>query len=126
MEALDALLRNGAKVTMAVSVAPRHGPPSWLPSVGTLSFVAGRTRIGLTAERDTTAGRSGRLPMHWACARSSRDACESLLRAGTSPIPTKSGWTPMHVAALNGRAELLGALIAGFARREETPSSSPR
>lgn len=51
--------------------------------------------------------------MHWACARGSRDACESLLRAGTSPtIPTKSGWTPMHVAALNGRAELLDALIA--------------
>lgn len=38
VEALDALLRNGAKVTMAVSVAPRHGlfPPrefhQWAPS----------------------------------------------------------------------------------------------
>ena len=52
--------------------------------------------------------------MHWACARGSLDACESLLRAGVSPtVPTKkSGWTPMHVAALNGRAELLDALIA--------------
>ena len=50
--------------------------------------------------------------MHWACARGSRDACESLLRAGVSPtVPTRSGWTPMHVAALNGRAELLDALI---------------
>lgn len=50
--------------------------------------------------------------MHWACARGSRDACESLLRAGISPtVPTKTGWTPLHVAALNGRAELLDALI---------------
>ena len=50
--------------------------------------------------------------MHWACARGSRDACESLLRAGISPtVPTKTGWTPLHIAALNGRAELLDALI---------------
>ena len=50
--------------------------------------------------------------MHWACARGSRDACESLLRAGISPtVPTKTGWTPRYLAALNGRAELLDALI---------------
>ena len=37
VEALDALLRNGAKVTMAVSAAPRHGlfpPPR-------ISFISG-------------------------------------------------------------------------------------
>ena len=39
VEALDALLRNGAKVTMAVSAAPRHGlspPREFHSSVGTL------------------------------------------------------------------------------------------
>lgn len=114
LEALDALLRNGAKVTMAVSVAPRHGlpppPPANFTHQWAPSFVASK---GLTDPRRTRPqDDQGELPMHWACARGSRDACESLLRAGVSPtVPTKSGWTPMHVAALNGRAELLDALI---------------
>ena len=55
----------------------------------------------------------GELPMHWACARGAVGTCESLLREGVSPtVPTKTGWTPIHLAALNGRNELLSLLIA--------------
>ena len=51
--------------------------------------------------------------MHWACARGAVGTCESLLREGVSPtVPTKTGWTPIHLAALNGRNELLSLLIA--------------
>ena len=51
--------------------------------------------------------------MHWACARGAVGTCESLLREGVSPtVPTKTGWTPIHLAALNGRKELLDLLIA--------------
>ena len=51
--------------------------------------------------------------MHWACARGAVGTCESLLREGVSPtVPTKTGWTPIHLAALNGRDQLLDLLIA--------------
>ena len=51
--------------------------------------------------------------MHWACARGAVGTCESLLREGVSPtVQTKTGWTPIHLAALNGRNELLSLLIA--------------
>ena len=51
--------------------------------------------------------------MHWACARGAVGTCESLLREGVSPtVPTKTGWTPIHLAALNGRNELLDLLLA--------------
>ena len=58
VEALDALLRNGAKVTMAASVAPRHGlfpPPvnfihQWAPS-----FVASEGLTGLTGLTDRSS-----------------------------------------------------------------------
>ena len=51
--------------------------------------------------------------MHWACARGAVGTCESLLREGVSPtVQTKTGWTPIHLAALNGRTELLSLLIA--------------
>ena len=51
--------------------------------------------------------------MHWACARGAVGTCESLLREGVSPtVQTKTGWTPFHLAALNGRKELLILLIA--------------
>ena len=53
--------------------------------------------------------------MHWACARGAVGTCESLLREGVSPtVPTKTGWTPIHLAALNGRKELLDLLIASL------------
>jgi hypothetical protein len=55
----------------------------------------------------------GELPMHWACARGAVGTCESLLREGVSPtVQTKTGWTPIHLAALNGREKLLILLIA--------------
>jgi len=51
--------------------------------------------------------------MHWACARGAVGTCESLLREGVSPtVQTKTGWTPIHLAALNGRNELLDLLLA--------------
>ena len=51
--------------------------------------------------------------MHWACARGAVGTCESLLREGVSPtVQTKTGWTPIHLAALNGREKLLILLIA--------------
>ena len=116
VEALDALLRNGAKVTMAVSVAPRHGlfPPPWIFISGHpfLLHASDPRRTGLTTRRDTTAGRSGRAADALGVrARLARRVRIPPPRGYLPHDPDEDRLDPLHVAALNGRAELLDALI---------------
>jgi ankyrin repeat protein len=105
-------------VTAGASMAAGAGDTAVLDAARIGNWDSVRTLVskGLTRESINTADIDGTRPLHWAVRADELGTARLLLRAGADPnAQTRLGVTALYLAAQNGNADMVKALLAAGA-----------
>lgn len=105
-------------VTAGASIAAGGANTAVLDAARTANWDSVRTLVSkaLTKESVNTADTDGNRPLHWAVRADELEIARLLLRAGADPnAQTRLGVTSLYLAAQNGGADMVNALLAAGA-----------